>query len=284
MTYNIFAIISHSKMTTNISLSFPTTKSLCSMTWLCRGALGVTAALVPESRRSVLIYAATELTIEAIDRWIKWSPVRLASLLASNYALSNAVPYANNLSIITGLGGYVLGSLLSIKLWSLRCGICLSATTDFTVWACSEYVIRRVGLPVARVLTNDNIRNLFALDRNPTLNITAETIELIAPLKCAGLHNNIIAPNSPDFTCPVDCAVCQDKFTRTDGMYRDLPCGHPFHATCVDPWIILHRSCPICKRTIVFPANSPVLNTSDSGSTGNVGVYSELLHIFSDNA
>lgn len=34
-------------------------------------------------------------------------------------------------------------------------------------------------------------------------------------------------------------------------LVRELPCGHIFHAKCVDTWLIAQRTCPLCKRNIL---------------------------------
>jgi len=45
-----------------------------------------------------------------------------------------------------------------------------------------------------------------------------------------------------------DCAVCMDQFVEGD-VIRVLPmCGHTFHAECIDEWLALHPSCPICRK------------------------------------
>ncbi|KXS12844.1 hypothetical protein M427DRAFT_136984 [Gonapodya prolifera JEL478] len=44
------------------------------------------------------------------------------------------------------------------------------------------------------------------------------------------------------------CAICLDSFQPGDRI-RPLPCGHDFHAACVDEWLIERRRvCPVCKR------------------------------------
>lgn len=31
---------------------------------------------------------------------------------------------------------------------------------------------------------------------------------------------------------------------------RVLPCLHEYHRECVDPWLLLQHTCPLCKRSI----------------------------------
>ncbi|KAE9551023.1 hypothetical protein FO519_005757 [Halicephalobus sp. NKZ332] len=47
-----------------------------------------------------------------------------------------------------------------------------------------------------------------------------------------------------------DCPVCIDPY-RAGDIVRMLPCRHVFHKTCVDPWLLEHRTCPMCKSDIL---------------------------------
>ncbi|XP_076345074.1 RING finger protein 150-like isoform X1 [Tachypleus tridentatus] len=46
------------------------------------------------------------------------------------------------------------------------------------------------------------------------------------------------------------CAVCIEMF-KVGEVVRTLPCKHTFHKSCVDPWLIDQRSCPMCKMDIL---------------------------------
>jgi hypothetical protein len=46
------------------------------------------------------------------------------------------------------------------------------------------------------------------------------------------------------------CAVCIEAYKATD-VVRLLPCRHEFHKVCVDPWLLTHRTCPMCKMDIL---------------------------------
>lgn len=46
------------------------------------------------------------------------------------------------------------------------------------------------------------------------------------------------------------CAVCIEPYKAAD-VVRLLPCRHEFHKICVDPWLLEHRTCPMCKMDIL---------------------------------
>ncbi|NWS76067.1 RN215 protein, partial [Crotophaga sulcirostris] len=51
--------------------------------------------------------------------------------------------------------------------------------------------------------------------------------------------------------CEIDsCAVCLDQFHKSQWL-RVLPCSHEFHRDCVDPWLLLQQTCPLCKRNVL---------------------------------
>ncbi|ORX89613.1 hypothetical protein K493DRAFT_155333, partial [Basidiobolus meristosporus CBS 931.73] len=45
------------------------------------------------------------------------------------------------------------------------------------------------------------------------------------------------------------CCICLSEYE--DGQkLRQLYCHHHFHIDCVDEWLKLNRTCPLCKRDI----------------------------------
>ncbi|XP_062992424.1 RING finger protein 150 [Elgaria multicarinata webbii] len=57
----------------------------------------------------------------------------------------------------------------------------------------------------------------------------------------------------PDFD---NCAVCIEGYKPND-IVRILPCRHLFHKSCVDPWLLDHRTCPMCKMNILKALGIP---------------------------
>ncbi|KAK2901702.1 RING finger protein 215 isoform X2 [Channa argus] len=47
-----------------------------------------------------------------------------------------------------------------------------------------------------------------------------------------------------------NCAVCLEPFNNNQCL-RVLPCLHEYHRDCVDPWLLVQHTCPLCKRSIL---------------------------------
>ncbi|XP_015869503.2 E3 ubiquitin-protein ligase At1g63170 [Ziziphus jujuba] len=45
------------------------------------------------------------------------------------------------------------------------------------------------------------------------------------------------------------CCICLAKYADNDEL-RELPCFHVFHVECVDKWLKINASCPLCKNEV----------------------------------
>ncbi|KAJ4712293.1 RING-H2 finger protein [Melia azedarach] len=55
---------------------------------------------------------------------------------------------------------------------------------------------------------------------------------------------------------PFDCAVCLCEFSEQDKL-RLLPtCGHAFHISCIDTWLLSNSTCPLCRGNLLSSSHS----------------------------
>ncbi|XP_017141384.1 E3 ubiquitin-protein ligase Iruka [Drosophila miranda] len=47
----------------------------------------------------------------------------------------------------------------------------------------------------------------------------------------------------------IQCSICWDDF-KIDETVRKLPCSHLYHENCIVPWLNLHSTCPICRKSL----------------------------------
>ncbi|KAG0579821.1 hypothetical protein KC19_4G126000 [Ceratodon purpureus] len=66
------------------------------------------------------------------------------------------------------------------------------------------------------------------------------------------------------------CCICLGKYT--DGAeLRELPCTHHFHVECVDKWLKINASCPLCKHEVGGAANAGSGNAGEAVSGSSEG-------------
>lgn len=67
----------------------------------------------------------------------------------------------------------------------------------------------------------------------------AETMELGETSK------SVVVPRPNDTLC----SICLSEYTSKETLKCLPECQHCFHAQCIDPWLKLHNSCPICRNS-----------------------------------
>ncbi|CAK8694570.1 unnamed protein product [Clavelina lepadiformis] len=65
-----------------------------------------------------------------------------------------------------------------------------------------------------------------------------------------------------------ECSVCMDPFKLSDTV-KKLPCEHFFHIPCIDPWLELHNTCPICRKYVDEESCSGQSSSSSSNGAGS---------------
>ncbi|CAL9685882.1 unnamed protein product [Knipowitschia caucasica] len=67
---------------------------------------------------------------------------------------------------------------------------------------------------------------------------------------CSGSQRHRGAWGSASSNSSPVCAVCLEDFQDGQNL-RIISCAHEFHKECVDPWLLQHRTCPLCMHNIM---------------------------------
>nr|XP_057903548.1 E3 ubiquitin-protein ligase RNF115-like [Doryrhamphus excisus] len=63
--------------------------------------------------------------------------------------------------------------------------------------------------------------------------------------------------------CRLECTICREEYSSGESV-RKLPCLHYFHSECIVPWLELHDTCPVCRKSLDGIDNSFLPHASQS--------------------
>ena len=66
-------------------------------------------------------------------------------------------------------------------------------------------------------------------------------VELTAAVRAQCAHGAIVLGEQ--------CSICRMEFEDGEEL-RVLPCKHAEHAACLDQWLAVNRTCPICAHEV----------------------------------
>lgn len=46
------------------------------------------------------------------------------------------------------------------------------------------------------------------------------------------------------------CVICLEEFNKNEKIRVLVSCQHSFHGHCINEWLLVHRSCPICRLSV----------------------------------
>jgi hypothetical protein len=61
------------------------------------------------------------------------------------------------------------------------------------------------------------------------------------------------------------CCICLGKY-KDNVELRELPCTHHFHVECVDKWLAINASCPLCKHDVGGSTEADAATPEETGS------------------
>ncbi|GMJ04138.1 hypothetical protein HRI_004083000 [Hibiscus trionum] len=64
-----------------------------------------------------------------------------------------------------------------------------------------------------------------------------------------------------------DCSICLEEF-EVDEEAREMPCKHVFHSGCIEKWLQIHGSCPVCR--FLMPADETDETGGGDGGRGRL--------------
>ncbi|KAK4253587.1 hypothetical protein QN277_010240 [Acacia crassicarpa] len=60
-----------------------------------------------------------------------------------------------------------------------------------------------------------------------------------------------------DYQNGTTCPICLCEYSESETMRMMPQCGHHFHLKCIDEWLRINWSCPVCRDSPLLPQTRP---------------------------
>ncbi|KAI4348864.1 hypothetical protein L6164_009533 [Bauhinia variegata] len=133
-------------------------------------------------------------------------------------------------------------------------GVSVGILLLITTITLTSYFCTRTQAPTAPAATRRNAPS-FLEPQHSVIHVGLDEATILSYPKLRYSEAQIQKSDSTS-TC---CSICLRDYKNTD-MLRQLPdCGHLFHIKCIDPWLRLNPSCPLCRTSpMPTPLSTPL--------------------------
>ena len=231
----------------------------------------MTAWTVPEMRPTALNVVGCSSAVQLIRRFSQWFQLKYPEYQKLNGGLSAMQTFcqlgilryvSQQLDILSRSHGSLIGLIHSIAstyyLLSSQVtyyGYFWGACGSLIILIVSPLMLNRLNQLqplLTRIQESQNLDINFhgvnILSHSKNL-VDEKTLDQIAPLRCPTLGNSYRQERT-EYTTPDNCSICAETYSEKQ-LTRTLPCGHSFHAVCVDQWLLQRSAvCPICRRDV----------------------------------
>ncbi|PWA50630.1 hypothetical protein CTI12_AA470930 [Artemisia annua] len=70
-----------------------------------------------------------------------------------------------------------------------------------------------------------------------------------------------------------ECVICMEDWGVGD-VVKEMPCQHKFHGGCVEKWLKIHATCPVCRCKMMDEENEN--GKKSGGESDNGEIRSEV--------
>lgn len=123
----------------------------------------------------------------------------------------------------------LIAFLITIDIFTsfILCVIYVSLQSKCFIRCCIMRLLRSPRIILSLTISqNNSISNAIRMENLPICEYTKET-----------------------FCTITVCPICQCDYEHKEKV-RELDCKHVFHVKCIDEWLSLHATCPLCRKNV----------------------------------